>query len=100
MGYLADMKYEIRTRSGEVMTVPDGSFLFMLVRQNFVDPDDEIRREGHTKWRRVRDIPEFSSMLAHRSGTRRFHTAFYLVLFIGLLAMVIAIWCSSPRWGR
>ncbi len=58
------MKYYIRTGTNdEELVVPSGTALVMLFRQQFLSPDDEIRREGSTRWRKMRDIPEYAAMI-------------------------------------
>lgn len=87
------MKYHIRTNGGDELTVADGSHVVMLFRQKFLDPDDEIRREGSDRWRKLRDIPEYAQMIrAEKTDMRQFRTIFVVVAFLCLLAMVAAAW--------
>lgn len=85
------MKYHIRTNDGDELTVADGSHVVMLFRQKFLDPDDEIRREGSERWRKLRDIPEYAQMIrAEKSDLKQFRTIFVVTAFLGLIAIVAA----------
>ena len=85
------MKYYIRTREGEELTVSDGSHVVMLFRQKFLSPDDEIRREGSERWRKMRDVPEYASMMRQeQSDVSRFKNVFIVVL-LGFCLLMIAI---------
>ena len=84
------MKYEIRTRAGQELTA-DGSHVVMLFRQKFLEPDDEIRREGSEKWRKIRDIPEYASMMrSEQSDVARFKRIFFITALLACLAIVAA----------
>lgn len=83
------MKYYIRTREGEELTVADGSHVVMLFRQKFLSPDDEIRKEGSERWRRMRDIPEYASMMRQeQTDVSRFKNVFILVFLVFCLLIV------------
>ncbi len=86
------MRYHIRSKGGEELEVADGKQVIRLLRQHFLDLDDEIRREGQEKWRRLGDIPEYASMMrAERLDARRFTTVFMITGMIALIAMIVAI---------
>ncbi|AKU90455.1 hypothetical protein [Vulgatibacter incomptus] len=86
------MKYHIRSKGGQELTVPDGSHVIMLFRQRFLDPDDEIRRDDQQRWRRLRDVPEYASMMrAERHDTRRFKTVFLVTALLGVIGAIAAI---------
>ena len=83
------MRYYIRTREGQELTVTDGSHVVMLFRQKFLDPDDEIRSEGSDRWRRMRDIPEYAAMMrAERADASRLKGVFLIVTLVACLAIV------------
>jgi hypothetical protein len=84
------VKYHIRTRSGQELTA-DGSHIVMLFRQKFLEPDDEIRKEGSEKWRKLRDIPEYASMMRSEAGdVARFKKIFFITALLACLAIVAA----------
>lgn len=84
------MKYQIRTKAGQELSA-DGQHIVMLFRQKFLDPDDEIRREGSEKWRRLRDIPEYASMMrSEQSDLARFKWIFFVTALLACLAIVAA----------
>jgi len=84
------LKYQIRTKSGEELTA-DGTHIVMLFRQKFLEPDDEIRREGSEKWRRLRDIPEYASMMrSEKSDATRLKRIFFITALVACLAIVAA----------
>lgn len=79
------MKYYIRTGNDEELLVPSGSQLVVLFRQRFLAPEDEVRREGSTRWRRLRDIPEYASMIrAEHVEKVQFKWIFYGVTVVTL----------------
>lgn len=83
------MRYYIRTKEGQELTVADGSHVVMLFRQKFLSPDDEIRREGSERWRRMRDIPEYAAMMrAERADASRLKGVFLIVTLVACLAIV------------
>ena len=85
------MKYEIRTKSGQELTA-DGQHIVMLFRQKFLEPDDEIRREGSDKWRKLQDIPEYASMMrSEQSDVARFKKIFFVTALLACLAIVAAV---------
>ena len=83
------MKYHIRTHEGRELTVADGSHIVMLFRQKFLEPDDEIRKEGSEKWRKLRDIPEYAAMMrAEQSDVTRIRKVFLVVFLLACLFIV------------
>lgn len=85
------MKYYIRTGEGEQLDVPDGSHLVMLFRQKFLDPEDEIRKEGSERWRKLKDIPEYAGMMrSEASDVARFKRIFMITAMVACLAIVAA----------
>lgn len=87
------MKYHIKTHGGEELTVADGSHVVMLFRQKFLDPDDEIRKEGSDRWRKLRDIPEYAQMMrSEKADMKQFRTIFVITAFLACLAVVAAAW--------
>lgn len=82
------MKYHIREPGSQgELTVPDGAYLVMLVRQKFLDPDDEVRRDGSEHWRRIRDVPEYAQMLrAEKNDASQFAR-----VFVATTLMVMAL---------
>jgi hypothetical protein len=74
------MKFYIRTGRDEDLEVPSGAQLVVLLRQRFLSPDDEVRKEGSERWRKLRDIPEYARMFrAERASQLQFKWIFYAV---------------------
>lgn len=85
------MRYHIRTHTGEELVVPDGSHVVMLFRQKFLDADDQIRKEGSDRWRRLGDIPEYAAMLrAEKNDISRFKRIFLITTLLACLGIVAA----------
>ena len=85
------MRYHIRTQDGDELVVPDGTHLVMLFRQKFLGPEDEIRKEGSQKWRKMGEIPEYASMLrSEKTDVARFKRIFFLTALLACLAIVAA----------
>ncbi len=95
------MRYQIRTGEGTQFDVADGAHLLMLLRQRFLDADDEIRAAGQTRWRRLGDIPEFSEVL-REAHTPRIPVkavlliAFFLTCIVMILAILYRLGTTSP----
>jgi hypothetical protein len=86
------MRYQIRTGEGTEFEVPDGAFLLMLLRQRFLDADDEIRKVGQARWRRLGDIPEYREVLREVRSSRIDVKSILLVAFLlGCIVMILAI---------
>ena len=83
------MKYYVRTGETGELLVPSGAQLVILLRQRFLGPEDEVRREGSTRWRRLRDIPEFAAMLrSERVDRMQFKWIFYGVTLVTLASVL------------
>jgi hypothetical protein len=50
------MRYTVRTPEGE-LTLPSRAELERAVEHGMVGPEDEVREEGATAWRRVGTVP-------------------------------------------
>jgi len=86
------LRYEIRSKEGGELVVHDGRQVIMLVRQRFLEPDDEIRREGQEKWRKLKDIPEYAAMFkAEKYDLRRFQQILIFTALLGAVAVIAAI---------
>jgi hypothetical protein len=87
------MKYFIRTGDGRELEVRSGSHVVMLFRQHFLTPDDEIRKDGSTRWRKLREVPEYASMVrAEEHDKRQFKWLLYAstaAVFALLLAAML-----------
>lgn len=83
------MKYYVRTGENEELLVPSGAQLVVLFRQRFLAPEDEVRREGSTRWRRLQDIPEYASMIrAERVEKVQFKWLLYGVTLVTFAALL------------
>lgn len=89
------MKYYIRTGSEEDLVVPSGAQLVLLFRQRFLAPEDEVRREGSTRWRKLRDIPEYAAMIRSEHAERlQFKWILYGVLVVTLASLLYGMLVS------
>lgn len=86
------MRYQIRTGEGRELEVRDGAHLILLLRQKFLEGDDEIRRTGQERWRKLRDIPEYAEVLrSDKIDARRFQTIFFVTCLLGCIGIICAI---------
>lgn len=86
------MRYQIRTGEGRELEVRDGAHLILLLRQKFLEGEDEIRRKGQERWRKLRDIPEYAHILKEdKLDLRRFQTIFFVTLLLGCIAIICAV---------
>jgi hypothetical protein len=89
------MKYYIRTGNEDELVVPSGAQLVVLFRQRFLAPEDEVRREGSARWRKLRDIPEYASMIrAERTERLQFKWILYGVLLVTLASLLYGMLVS------
>lgn len=89
------MKYYIRTGPDQELSVESGAQIVMLLRQHFLSPEDEIRREGSTRWRRLADIPEYASMIrGERHDKIQFKYILYGVAMVILTVMLYGMLTS------
>jgi hypothetical protein len=86
------MRYQIRTGEGRELEVRDGAHLILLLRQKFLEGEDEIRRKGQERWRKLRDIPEYADLLKEdKLDVRRFQMIFFVTALLGCIAIICAI---------
>jgi len=86
------MRYQIRTEDGTEFEIPDGAHLLMLLRQRFLDADDQIRRVGQSNWRRLGDIPEYQEILREARSSRFGLKSVLVVAFLlACIAMILVI---------
>lgn len=86
------MRYQIRSKGGGELQVRDGTEVIRLLRQKFLEPEDEIRREGQEKWRKIGDIPEYASMLrAEKHDVRRFQRVLLVTALLACMIMIAAV---------
>ncbi len=86
------MRYEIRTGEGTQFEVADGAQLIMLLRQQFLDADDQIRRRGQERWRRLGDIPEYREILKDVQAKKiPIQGILFAAFLLGCIAMIIAV---------
>lgn len=86
------MRYEIRTGEGTKFDVADGAQLLMLLRQRFLDADDEIRRTGQSRWRRLGDIPEYQDVLREARASRiPVKGIIFAIFLLSCVAMILAV---------
>ncbi len=84
------MKYFIRTGEGRELTVPSGSHVVMLFRQHFLTPDDEIRQDGSKRWRRLRDVPEYASMVRSEEQDKKQFKYLLYATTVGIFGFLLA----------
>lgn len=86
------MRYQIRSKGGAELNVADGKQLVRLLNQRLLDMDDEVRRTGEERWRRIRDIPEYAQMLhAEKQDIARFRAIFLITLLLASIAAIVAV---------
>lgn len=86
------MRYEIRTGEGTKFDVADGAQLIMLLRQRFLDADDQIRRTGQERWRRLGDIPEYREILKDARVSRfPIKGIVFAAFLLACVAMILAV---------
>jgi hypothetical protein len=83
------MKYRVRNKDGELeyesfKQVEDAA------RLGFVDPDDDLLREGETEWKKVSTLPAL--LKGKRSGVSVFRTSLTLWVGVAVSAAVFAFW--------
>ena len=59
------MKYYIRTEAGRELVLQNGTQVVLLFRQHFLSPEDEIREDGSKRWRKLREVPEYASLIRY-----------------------------------
>ena len=86
-------RYQVRSKKGGAeLNVADGKQLVRLLEQRLLDKDDELRRAGEERWRRIGDIPEYAHMLrSEKQDLARFRAVFLVTLLLAALAVVVAI---------
>lgn len=86
------MRYQVRSKGGAELNVADGKQLVRLLNQRLLDMDDEVRRTGEERWRRIGDIPEYAQMLhAEKQDIARFRAIFLITLLLASVAAVVAV---------
>lgn len=89
------MKYYIRTGQDQELAVASGAQLVVLLRQRFLAPDDQVRREGSTRWRKLEEIPEYASMIrAERTDRLQFKWICYGVTVVTLASLLYGMLIS------
>lgn len=86
------MKYRVRSKDGE-LEYESFKQLEDAARMGFVDPEDELLREGESEWKKASTLP--SLMKGKRSGLAVFRTAltYWIVAAIG--AGLFALWAIA-----
>ncbi|HWV39685.1 MAG TPA: hypothetical protein VN033_14545 [Vulgatibacter sp.] len=86
------MRYQVRSKGGKELNVADGKQLVRLLNQRLLDLDDEVRRKGEERWRRIGDIPEYAQMIhAEKQDIARFRAIFLVTLLLASLAAIVAV---------
>ena len=89
------MKYYIRTGKDGELQVASGAQLVILLRQHFLAPEDEVRREGSTRWRKLSEIPEYASMIrAERTDKLQFKWILSAVTLVTLASVLYGMLIS------
>jgi len=86
------LRYQVRSKGGKELNVADGKQLVRLLNQRLLDLDDEVRRKGEERWRRIGDIPEYAQMIhAEKQDIARFRAIFLVTLLLASLAAIVAV---------
>jgi len=86
------VRYQVRSKGGAELNVADGKQLVRLLNQRLLDMDDEVRRKGEERWRRIGDIPEYAQMLhAEKQDIARFRAIFLVTLLLASVAAIVAV---------
>jgi hypothetical protein len=86
------VRYHIRAPGSDgELTVPDGAYLVMLVRQKFLEPDDEVRREGSQHWRKIREVPEYAQMLRGEKRDASQFTRVFITTSLMFVALILLL---------
>ncbi len=87
------IRYVVRDRRGQELTVPSLEALHGLYRQGFLEDDDEVRLESATRWVRAGEMPALHGARLRR----RDHRWVVAVLFA---ALTLAAALALLRGGR
>lgn len=83
------MKYKVRSKDGE-LEYESFQQLEEAARLGFVDPDDELLREGETDWKKVSTQP---ALVKHkRRGLGVWNTPLVRWIALSLAGAVFAFW--------
>ncbi len=82
------MKFQIRTRDGE-LTVGSYAELRVLYQRQFVGDDDEVRREGSDRWVKAGTMPDLQA-IKPKPWLHGFEFA-WLVAAIAILSLVLVL---------
>lgn len=86
------MKYRVRNQDGE-LEYESFAQLEEAARLGFVDPDDELLREGETEWKKASTVP---ALLKHkRSGGRFWSTPLLRWVLLSIAGGVFALWAIN-----
>ena len=86
------MKYKVRSNDGE-LEYESMKQLEDAARLGFVEPDDELLREGETEWKKVSAVP--SLMKGRGSGPSVFRTAMTYWIAAAIAAGLFALWAIA-----
>lgn len=83
------MKFRVRSKEGELQYESFGQVeqAWLL---GFIEPDDELLEEGHTKWRKARSYPLLMS--ARRSGEQVWVGSWFAWTVLGIMGASYALW--------
>lgn len=83
------MRYRVKTKEGELHYESFGQVeqAWLL---GFIEPDDELLEEGHTKWRKAKTFPLL--MQARRSGEQVWVGSWFAWVVMGACAGTFALW--------
>jgi hypothetical protein len=86
------MKYRVRNGDGE-LEYESMKQLEDASRMGFVDPDDELLREGETEWKKVSTIASLTK--GKRSGPSVFRSALTYWIAAAIGAGLFALWALA-----
>ena len=83
------MKYKVRSKDGE-LEYASFQQLEDAARLGFVDPEDELLREGETEWKKVSSQP---ALVKHeRAGLAAWNTPLVRWIALSVAGAVFAFW--------
>lgn len=83
------MKYRVRSKDGE-LEYESMKQLEDAARLGFVDPDDELLREGETEWKKVSSVPSLTR--GKGSGLASWNSPIVRLIALAVAGAIFAFW--------
>ncbi len=85
MSHLPERRYHIRNGEGELV-VSSYAELRMLYSRQFIDDEDEVRREGSDTWVKAKELPDLRLI-----RPRRWHGWEFPILALAICTITLVI---------